>query len=204
MDPYCSRCGNRINTQTGVCVVCGWQSRALKRIWGQHKQAFLRFGLLVLLAAALVSMGARQQSVIAQKDAEIKALQEEKEDLINIAKEGVTIIRERGAEMDRLAKNLDEWGTELEFLRDHAAIVTANDKFYHHYSCPKWKTQEEFYIYNTEAAELKGKTPCPGCWESELSPRGSFIDQVRKETEWHRLEQTAKDHESAVSFYREK
>lgn len=56
---------------------------------------------------------------------------------------------------------------EYEFFRRNAAIVTKYGERYHHYSCP-FVNFDYFYIYNVNAAELRGYTPCLLCWEEGL------------------------------------
>lgn len=51
----------------------------------------------------------------------------------------------------------------LGFYMDHACIVTSTGQKYHRYGCSHIENSD-FWIYNTEAAEQKGYTPCSDCW----------------------------------------
>jgi len=54
--------------------------------------------------------------------------------------------------------------SDYNFYYSHAACVNENSNYYHKYDCNKFDSSY-FWIYNTEAAELKGYSPCPYCWK---------------------------------------
>ncbi len=51
-----------------------------------------------------------------------------------------------------------------DFYYDYAACVDENSNYYHKYNCEKFDSSS-FWIYNTDAAEGRGYSPCPYCWK---------------------------------------
>ena len=52
---------------------------------------------------------------------------------------------------------------EYNFYHDYAVIVPTEDDSYHRYGCPNIDENDSFWIYNINAAESRGYTPCPEC-----------------------------------------
>ncbi len=162
---YCSRCGSIIDTKTGKCTGCGKRYRRFKAF--DYRTAFI-----VTLILAFVLMGALcyfvyidynktnlianmdaliagKNKIIDEKDASIKTLQNDYDEL-----------KDRADGYYKMAFSAID---ELAFWEEHAVIVSDDGKrYYHRYQCTAWDGYD-FWIYNIEAAEQKGYKPCPEC-----------------------------------------
>lgn len=122
-----------------------------------HNKAFLPCVLLVLICIALSALLYYTTQEVDKLNGTIaineKTIKSYKSELNSLKRENIKL--ENQALTDLL---------ELIFYRSTAVIVTEGGARYHQYGCPHLGNSS-FWIYNIEAAEQRGYTPCLDCYE---------------------------------------
>jgi len=155
---YCSHCGSLINNETKQCTGCG--KKYFKGI--RFNKIFfivLSFSLVLLMAIAF----------IVYQYNEINELKEEsssKQSQINSLNSKISSLNSQISTLKTQKSKLEDekWDNyyELNFYRDHSAIVTDGSKKYHVYGCDDLDTSS-FRIHNTKQAENLGYYACSKC-----------------------------------------
>lgn len=151
---YCRKCGSLVDSDNGICANCGADSNASNSdvtaiCW------FLGILLLVFIVVIVVYASNLNNTETEDNQSDYDDLQSQ----ISILEDEKNQLQ---IELDECQSQLVVNEEELNFYRQAAVIVPDdNSKKYHTYSCDKW--DYPIWIYNTEAAEGKGYTPCPYC-----------------------------------------
>ena len=152
---YCAKCGNLINGNSKKCTGCGKQYFRFPKItvWKC---------IVIVAIVGLVGLNYYQYQTNLKADKLLQSYMDRNVDLIN--------------RNDKLSTKSSLQGIELTFWNNHAVIVTEAGEKYHHYGCPHLDGSTSFWIYNVEAAKLRGYEPCLDCFSSG----GLLSDYIEK------------------------
>lgn len=165
---YCKHCGGLIDSETKKCTSCG------KQYFHIPKLKFNKTVCITLILLTVISLttgfNVYQYNKLMSDNNEISSLTEQVESLNNqlSSKQGEIFLLNSTVKTHE--SKIESLEKQINFYENHVAIVyDYNTNLYHKYICYDaalkiYKNGDSsFWIYNTEAAEKRGYSPCPSC-----------------------------------------
>lgn len=79
-------------------------------------------------------------------------------------------------EKNNLEEQLSDYEDQIEslalpayILDEQVGFIVSGSKYYHHYDCPVFQAESEFWAHNIEYCQSLGYSKCPICWEDSVA-----------------------------------